>query len=573
VLSHLRRRPSSDPKQAASQGALVACVRAFDEEFDFVFRALRRFGLPVADAEDVAQDVFVVMLRRWADFDPARPLRPWLLGITHKVALRHLRRTWRETPSGFLDLLDEAALPEDQVTAKGTQALVGRALLELKDKQRELLVLHELEGMPMQDIAAASGEPLQTLYSRLKSAHRSFARIIRRLGRFEGAAVVLPPTALLTSHRVISPPSVDLRRRALERAGARVKPVGATATPSPTLAPGAATRASHQRLGRPRPRLFHAAMATLVAAGGLALVATARLVRGPAAADNPRGAAQAGGPDGLAPPGLGRRAPIGRGRPRATFSSTFSRSIASTGTGRASLQESLGTNLVGYWRFDEVNIGKGARDFSGNGTDCVLRGHDGAALAEAETAPAEGPLAEAGPLGAAVTLDGRTWLECPQPRFAADRSDELSIALWVRPTHNDRYRTFVTRQLGEGISDHFFLGLSRRQVLLKSNAFGGRILGPELPLNVWTHIVATWRSGSAALYINGSEVGRITGLRTPRLDLHSPLMIGAGVDGPQGSRPTQVFRGSLDELLVYDRALGADEVLALAAGTQPSLSR
>jgi hypothetical protein len=86
-------------------------------------------------------------------------------------------------------------------------------------------------------------------------------------------------------------------------------------------------------------------------------------------------------------------------------------------------------------------------------------------------------------------------------------------------------------------------------------------------------VAATWRPGIAILYVDGVEVGRSTELRTPRLDLPSPLMIGAGFNGPKGTLPTQGFHGSVDELLVYDRALGADEILALAGGTQPSSPR
>ena len=546
-------------------------MRAFEAEFEFVYRALRRFGMNAADAEDTAQDVFVVMLRRWSDFDPGRPLRPWLLGITNRVAMHHLRRSWRETPSGFVDLLDETAQTEDHVNSRGTQLLVSRALTELKDKQREILVLHELEGMAMQDIAVATGEPLQTLYSRLKSAHRAFGRIVRRLGRFPGgAAAFLPPGVLLGLHRTTAPAPAALRQRALDRAAHTPAPAPLSAG-APELLDAAGWRA----LARPRAALAYATMGALVVAAGLALVSGARLLRparggaaslefNPSVAPIAAARASTGG-DGAA--GAGRRARQTRLRPAGTLAS---RSLSA----QSSLQESLGTNLVGYWRFDEASLGKGARDFSGNGTDCVLRGSDGAALAEGESAHAEGPLAEAGPLGAAMALTGRTWLECPQPRFNADRSSELSVALWVRPGRNDHhYRTFVTRQLADDVNDHFFLGLSGQQVLLKSNAFGGRILGPALPPGEWTHITATWRSGTATLYVNGIEAGRLTGLRTPRLELPSPLLIGAGVNGPKDSRPTQRFKGALDELLVYDRALTSDEVLALAGGTQPLLSR
>jgi hypothetical protein len=229
--------------------------------------------------------------------------------------------------------------------------------------------------------------------------------------------------------------------------------------------------------------------------------------------------------------------------------------------------EALGTNLVGYWRFDDAGDGKGARDFSGNGTDCAVRGRD------LQETPVEGPALPDGGLGGAIGFAGRTWLECPQPRFHRERRNQLSVALWVRAgqLHNG-YRTLVTRQLGEASRDHFFLGLVGSRILLKSDAFGSRVLGPTLAPGVWTHVVATWRDGTSTLYVDGAEVGHAQGPKAPDLDLAKPLLIGAGINGPAGSVATQQFRGALDELLVYDRALTPDEVAALATGVQPHLS-
>ena len=55
-------------------------------EVRWLWRVLWRLGVPERDLEDVAHDVFVVVHRKLPDYDPTRPLRPWLFGICFRVA-------------------------------------------------------------------------------------------------------------------------------------------------------------------------------------------------------------------------------------------------------------------------------------------------------------------------------------------------------------------------------------------------------------------------------------------------------------------------------------------------------
>src|SRR5687767_7855526 len=73
-----------------------ACAAAFEREVAFVKQSLRRHGVGFDDADDLTHEVLIVMWRRWADYDPSRPLRPWLAGIVFKVAHRHRLRRRRE---------------------------------------------------------------------------------------------------------------------------------------------------------------------------------------------------------------------------------------------------------------------------------------------------------------------------------------------------------------------------------------------------------------------------------------------------------------------------------------------
>jgi RNA polymerase sigma-70 factor (ECF subfamily) len=168
--------------KAADEAAMPEYVHAVDTEFDFVRRALRRHGVPMADCEDLAQEVFLVTWRRWRDYDPRRPLRAWLTGIAFRVAREH-RRTLRRQARPTLDSEppEEAPTPEHEIASAHARALVLRALETLPAAQRELLVLHELDGRSVREIARGASLPIFTVYTRLRRARLRFARAVERL--------------------------------------------------------------------------------------------------------------------------------------------------------------------------------------------------------------------------------------------------------------------------------------------------------------------------------------------------------------------------------------------------------
>src|SRR5690349_8546850 len=91
----------------AEAAAFTRSGPAFAAQVDFLCRALRRAGVRESDVEDLVQDVFVVMWRRWGEYQRDRPLRPWLAGIAFHLAQRHLRLARRETSLGELERADE----------------------------------------------------------------------------------------------------------------------------------------------------------------------------------------------------------------------------------------------------------------------------------------------------------------------------------------------------------------------------------------------------------------------------------------------------------------------------------
>ena len=158
--------------------AAAACVPSFEAvystEFPFVWRNLRRLGVPEPNLRDAAQDVFVVVLRRLPEFIGAAPLRSWLYSIVTRVARQH-RRTLRRKGLGETEDANQvvdARSPTPQHGAESREAL--RTLIELlehlDDEKREAFILSDLEEMTAPEIALALDVNLNTVYSRIRAA-------------------------------------------------------------------------------------------------------------------------------------------------------------------------------------------------------------------------------------------------------------------------------------------------------------------------------------------------------------------------------------------------------------------
>jgi RNA polymerase sigma-70 factor (ECF subfamily) len=154
----------------------------YDEHFDFVWRSLRRLGVPVASLDDAAQDVFVVALRRRADFEGRSGVKTWLFGIAWNIA-RNLSRSKvrREDPLPEA-IVDGRHLGQDEAAARSEAVGMLYELLDgLDDEKRAVFVMAELEEMGAKDIAAVTGVPENTVYSRLRAARSAFEAGLRRM--------------------------------------------------------------------------------------------------------------------------------------------------------------------------------------------------------------------------------------------------------------------------------------------------------------------------------------------------------------------------------------------------------
>ncbi len=155
------------------------------EQFDFVWRNLRRFGVPEADTDDATQDVFMVVSRRIDDIGVGKE-RAFLVSTALRVASTRRRTRARRPESPEAEIEDR---PQDVETPEAlTEALQARRTLDvildgMPDELRAAFVLFELEELTAPQIADLLAIPVGTVASRVRRAREIFRAAAERFRR------------------------------------------------------------------------------------------------------------------------------------------------------------------------------------------------------------------------------------------------------------------------------------------------------------------------------------------------------------------------------------------------------
>ena len=176
-----------------NESALVARARDGDRQAfgELVTRYMRRayyvaLGLVGShdDALDLSQEAFARAYRARESLDPERPFYAWIYQIVRRLCFNHIRdrRTrfrrmelatpWLKEQAG---VRAAAADPGKEAERAELRACLEAAIEELTDREREVLVLKEFEGLRYREIAELLAIPIGTVMSRLYSARRSLA--------------------------------------------------------------------------------------------------------------------------------------------------------------------------------------------------------------------------------------------------------------------------------------------------------------------------------------------------------------------------------------------------------------
>jgi RNA polymerase sigma-70 factor, ECF subfamily len=146
--------------------------------------ALRMLGNR-AEAEEVAQEAFVRAHRALGDFRGDAKLSTWLYAITSRLCLNRLasgeRRLTRQGEDALLRLSDAGPRPDAALERRELETALGRAIAELPEDRRIVVVLRDIEGLSYEEIAQVLELELGTVRSRL---HRARADLKEKLERF-----------------------------------------------------------------------------------------------------------------------------------------------------------------------------------------------------------------------------------------------------------------------------------------------------------------------------------------------------------------------------------------------------
>lgn len=166
-------------------GDLAAWRVLYDRHLPVVYRVARRLGVPESDCRDLCQEVFLRVYRGLGRFRGEAQFSTWLYRIVlHEVARARRSRKVRDTLLALVGRLapppPPPPVPDELLASQEATALLASLLGRMKPKHREVFVLHELEHLPLAQLAETLGCPPETVRSRLRHAWGEFERLRRQ---------------------------------------------------------------------------------------------------------------------------------------------------------------------------------------------------------------------------------------------------------------------------------------------------------------------------------------------------------------------------------------------------------
>ena len=195
--------------------------------------------------------------------------------------------------------------------------------------------------------------------------------------------------------------------------------------------------------------------------------------------------------------------------------------------------------LVGYWNFDEIKEGI-VKDLS-------FRNNDGKIVGAKEVE---------GISGKALFFDGNSYIDCGTGADFVFTGD-YSIELWVKHSSVDS-QIYVSKWTGSSYESFWWIGYYEGVVQFADYytlGIGRRIKGYQIADDKWHYIVGVKEGGNISLYIDGENVGEGKSSEGILGRNDAPLTIGC-----YGKTRGWRFKGIIDEVKIYNRALSEEEI-------------
>lgn len=180
-------QPTSPPHpawMAVRSGQPKALEALFVRWMPVALQWCRRLGGPRVDADQAAQEVFMVVLRKVAQVESEAAFPRWLFAVTRRVLAQQRRSAWpnRWDPSSPIESATAVSSGVAVQEAHERRRLVWEALESMPQEQREILTLCDIEGRTDPEAADILGIPVGTAKSRLRRARYTFSNRARNRG-------------------------------------------------------------------------------------------------------------------------------------------------------------------------------------------------------------------------------------------------------------------------------------------------------------------------------------------------------------------------------------------------------
>lgn len=166
---------------AYSEGDIQACTQLYHKLSPWLLAVYRRSSLPDAEAQELVQQTFLRIHMARARYRHGEPVRPWVLVIATRLLADRFRsaRSRRERP--FEENETErlsAPEPEPGLPTELEEEL-RQAIEALPASQREVIILHKLQGLPMQEVAARTGVSEAAVRVRASRAYEALRQALK----------------------------------------------------------------------------------------------------------------------------------------------------------------------------------------------------------------------------------------------------------------------------------------------------------------------------------------------------------------------------------------------------------
>lgn len=208
----------------------------------------------------------------------------------------------------------------------------------------------------------------------------------------------------------------------------------------------------------------------------------------------------------------------------------------------------LSAGLIGYWQFEDA--GGQVKDSSNRANHGVLRG----------------AVSVEGKFGKAVDCKQDALAEVAHTPVLDDTKEGLTVSAWVNRTEDATWNMIVSREVKDGPSEYFGLAVVKNKALFSVDPDGAHYrnikTATEMPVGEWIHLAGTYDDTEFKLYVNGKLAASEKCSIPFSYQDQNPVIIGGNTNN-KGKTWVDCFRGRIDEVRLYNRALTGREVSEL----------